>query len=100
MVNMGHCSQQERQDTLKEGRLLAAFRHPFIVQYRESFVEKGWLCILMSFCEGGDLTSQIEAKRGQSQLFPEGQVVSWMTEALLGLKYIHERHVLHRDLKS
>lgn len=100
MVNMGHCSQQERQDTLKEGRLLAAFRHPFIVQYRESFVEKGWLCILMSFCEGGDLTSAIEAKRRENQFFSEDQVVFWMTEALLALKYIHERHVLHRDLKS
>ena len=67
MVNVGQCSQKETQDAVKEGRLLAAFRHPYIVQYHENFVDNGWLCILMAFCEGGDLTSRIEKARSNRQ---------------------------------
>mmetsp|Transcript_3947 Transcript_3947/g.10879 ORF Transcript_3947/g.10879 Transcript_3947/m.10879 type:complete len:493 (-) Transcript_3947:171-1649(-) len=100
MVNVSQASAKETQDAVKEGRLLAAFRHPFIVQYRENFIDNGWLCILMAYCEGGDLTSQIENARKERRHISEDQVLRWMTQALLALKYIHEKHVLHRDLKS
>lgn len=100
MVNISQASAKELEDARKEGRLLAAFKHPFIVQYRENFIDSGWLCILMAYCEGGDLTSQIELARKAQKPIPEEQVLRWMTQALLALKYIHDRHVLHRDLKS
>merc|ERR1719316_1912095 len=53
----------------------------------------------MDFCEGGDLTKQIEKAKRSRQTLGEEQVLRWMTQALLGLKYIHDKHILHRDLK-
>merc|ERR1719174_1794516 len=101
MVDVSQASSKETQDAIKEGRLLAAFKHPYIVRYRESFIDNGWLCILMDYCEGGDLSRQIEqAKKGRQPPFAEEQILRWMTQALLALKYIHDKHVLHRDLKS
>mmetsp|Transcript_137529 Transcript_137529/g.343143 ORF Transcript_137529/g.343143 Transcript_137529/m.343143 type:complete len:527 (-) Transcript_137529:79-1659(-) len=100
MVDVSQASRREIDDAVKEGKLLAAFKHPYIVRYRESFIESGWLCILMDYCEGGDLTRQIETSKRRGQRIPEEQILRWMTQALLALKYIHERHVLHRDLKS
>eukprot|EP00929_Paragymnodinium_shiwhaense_P086237 TRINITY_DN4675_c2_g1_i1.p1 TRINITY_DN4675_c2_g1~~TRINITY_DN4675_c2_g1_i1.p1 ORF type:complete len:431 (-),score=102.02 TRINITY_DN4675_c2_g1_i1:150-1442(-) len=100
MVDVSHASKKEIEDSTKEAKILAAFKHPYIVRYRESFVENGWLCILMDFCEGGDLASQIQRAKKKDRLLPEEQVLVWMTQALLALKYIHEKHVLHRDLKS
>mmetsp|Transcript_43249 Transcript_43249/g.97558 ORF Transcript_43249/g.97558 Transcript_43249/m.97558 type:complete len:522 (+) Transcript_43249:141-1706(+) len=100
MVDVSQASPRETQDAVKEGKLLAAFKHPYVVRYRESFLESGWLCIIMDYCEGGDLSQQIEqAKKKRSQI-PEEQILRWMTQALLAIKYIHEKHVLHRDLKS
>jgi NIMA (never in mitosis gene a)-related kinase len=32
--------------------------------------------------------------------FPEQQILRWFTQALLALKFIHDKHILHRDLKS
>eukprot|EP00438_Fugacium_kawagutii_P007723 Skav217311 [mRNA] locus=scaffold3163:30684:45087:+ [translate_table: standard] len=49
--------------------------------------------------ECGDLSKQIDDARRKRQNIPEGQVLCWFTQAMLALKYIHERHVLHRDLK-
>eukprot|EP00931_Biecheleriopsis_adriatica_P066352 TRINITY_DN4072_c1_g2_i1.p1 TRINITY_DN4072_c1_g2~~TRINITY_DN4072_c1_g2_i1.p1 ORF type:complete len:470 (-),score=88.06 TRINITY_DN4072_c1_g2_i1:67-1476(-) len=100
MIDVSQASSAEVQDTRKEAQLLAAFKHPFIVEYRANFLDSGYLCILMSFCEGGDLTTQVELARQARRRIQEAQVLRWMTQALLALKYIHDKHVLHRDLKS
>eukprot|EP00927_Polykrikos_kofoidii_P048635 TRINITY_DN42883_c0_g1_i1.p1 TRINITY_DN42883_c0_g1~~TRINITY_DN42883_c0_g1_i1.p1 ORF type:complete len:427 (-),score=56.01 TRINITY_DN42883_c0_g1_i1:210-1490(-) len=100
MVDVSLASQKETQEAVKEGKLLAAFKHPYVVRYRDSFIESGWLCILMDFCEGGDLTQQIEQAKKSRQPIHEDQILLWLTQGLLALKYIHDKHVLHRDLKS
>ncbi|CAE7439531.1 Nek1 [Symbiodinium natans] len=99
-VDVSSASSKETQDAVKESRLLAALKHPYIVRYRHSFIESGWLCIFMDYCEGGDLSKVIESAKRRGQRLPEEQILRWITQALLALKYIHEKHVLHRDLKS
>jgi len=100
MVDVSQASQKETQDAVKEGRLLAQFKHPYVVRYRESFIDSGWMCILMDYCDGGDLSAQIQQAKRSRRSIPEEKVMRWMTQALLALKYLHEKHVLHRDLKS
>jgi len=99
MVDVSRASTKETENAKMEGKLLAELKHPYIVRYRENFADNGWLCILMDFCEGGDLTKKIdEAKRKQKPI-AEDQILRWFTQAILALKYIHDRHILHRDLK-
>jgi len=86
-------------DAVKEGQLLAQLKHPYIVRYRESFTESGWLCILMDFCECGDLGKQIAEAKKRQQAIAEDRVLRWFVQAILALKYIHDKHILHRDLK-
>merc|ERR1719159_1785865 len=99
MVDISKASSRETQDALKEGKLLATLKHPYVVRYRENFTDKGWFCILMDYCEGGDLTQQIAKAKRSRQPFQEEQILTWLTQAMLGLKYIHDKHILHRDLK-
>jgi len=100
MIDISRATKQEREDALKESRVLSQLRHPYIVRYRENFLEDGWLCIVMDFCEGGDLSDRIKKMRSQRKSFPEEQVLRWFTQAILALKYIHDMKILHRDLKS
>ena len=35
--------------------LLKQLDSPYIVKYHDSFVDKTWLCIIMDYCQEGDL---------------------------------------------
>eukprot|EP00933_Yihiella_yeosuensis_P034583 TRINITY_DN28059_c0_g1_i1.p1 TRINITY_DN28059_c0_g1~~TRINITY_DN28059_c0_g1_i1.p1 ORF type:complete len:477 (-),score=89.35 TRINITY_DN28059_c0_g1_i1:127-1557(-) len=100
MIDISRASKQEKDDALKESQVLSSLKHPYIVRYRESFHEDGWLCIVMDYCEGGDLSDKIKRARQSGKIFPQDQVLRWFTQSILALKYIHDLHILHRDLKS
>uniref|UniRef100_A0A3B4T5I8 non-specific serine/threonine protein kinase n=1 Tax=Seriola dumerili TaxID=41447 RepID=A0A3B4T5I8_SERDU len=52
----------------------------------------------MGFCEGGDLYHRLKQQKGE--LLPERQVVEWFVQIAMALQYLHERNILHRDLKT
>ncbi|XP_071383407.1 serine/threonine-protein kinase Nek5-like [Centroberyx affinis] len=52
----------------------------------------------MEYCDGGDLMKKINMQRGVP--FTEEQVVDWFVQICLGLKHIHDRKILHRDIKA
>ncbi|XP_051529010.1 serine/threonine-protein kinase Nek4-like isoform X3 [Myxocyprinus asiaticus] len=52
----------------------------------------------MGFCEGGDLYHRLKQQKGE--LLLEKQVVEWFVQIAMALQYLHEKHILHRDLKT
>uniref|UniRef100_A0AAY4D614 non-specific serine/threonine protein kinase n=1 Tax=Denticeps clupeoides TaxID=299321 RepID=A0AAY4D614_9TELE len=89
---------KEREASQKEVTLLSQMNHPNIVTFFTSFQEMGNLYIVMEYCDGGDLMKKIYMQRGQ--LFSEEQIVDWFVQICLGLKHIHDRKILHRDIKA
>ncbi|XP_022055195.1 serine/threonine-protein kinase Nek1 isoform X2 [Acanthochromis polyacanthus] len=97
-IGISGMSSKERQESRKEVAVLANMSHPNIVQYKESFEEGGCLYIVMDYCEGGDLFKKINSQRGT--LFSEEQIMDWFVQICLALKHVHDRKILHRDIKS
>ncbi|XP_042679225.1 serine/threonine-protein kinase Nek4 isoform X1 [Centrocercus urophasianus] len=98
-LNLKHASSRERKAAEQEAQLLSQLKHPNIVAYRESWQgEDGLLYIVMGFCEGGDLYHRLKEQKGK--LLPENQVVEWFVQIAMALQYLHEKHILHRDLKT
>ncbi|XP_061314325.1 serine/threonine-protein kinase Nek4 isoform X5 [Pezoporus flaviventris] len=98
-LNLKNASNRERKAAEQEAQLLSQLKHPNIVTYRESWQgEDGLLYIVMGFCEGGDLYHKLKEQKGQ--LLPENQVVEWFVQIAMALQYLHEKHILHRDLKT
>ncbi|NXE36783.1 NEK1 kinase, partial [Ptilorrhoa leucosticta] len=97
-INISRMSNKEREESRREVAVLANMKHPNIVLYRESFEENGCLYIVMDYCEGGDLFKKINAQKGI--LFSEDQILDWFVQICLALKHIHDRKILHRDIKS
>ncbi|XP_072521951.1 serine/threonine-protein kinase Nek4 [Salminus brasiliensis] len=98
-LNLRTSSKRERRAAEQEAQLLSQLKHPNIVTYRESWEgEDCQLYIAMGFCEGGDLYHRLKQQKGE--LLPERQVVEWFVQIAMALQYLHEKHILHRDLKT
>ncbi|XP_053912416.1 serine/threonine-protein kinase Nek3-like isoform X2 [Cuculus canorus] len=91
-------SSSDVENSRKEAVLLAKMKHPNIVAFKESFEANGHLYIVMEYCDGGDLMQKIKQQRGK--LFPEDMILYWFVQMCLGVKHIHDKRVLHRDIKS
>jgi NIMA (never in mitosis gene a)-related kinase len=96
-VKFGTMSVKERAKAGEEVRFLSSLHHPNIVGYRDSFIERNSLYIVMEYIDGGDLEKRIR-QRGISS-FTETEVLFTFVQILLALAYLHERRILHRDLK-
>ncbi|KAM4807677.1 serine/threonine-protein kinase Nek1 [Rhinophrynus dorsalis] len=97
-IGISKMSSKEREESRREVAVLANMKHPNIVQYKESFEESGCLYIVMDYCEGGDLFKRINTQKGV--LFSEDQILDWFVQLCLALKHVHDRKILHRDIKS
>uniref|UniRef100_A0A669BDD9 Serine/threonine-protein kinase Nek4 n=1 Tax=Oreochromis niloticus TaxID=8128 RepID=A0A669BDD9_ORENI len=98
-LNLTTSSKRERRAAEQEAQLLSQLRHPNIVTYKESWEgDDCQLYIVMGFCEGGDLYHRLKQQKGE--LLPERQVVEWFVQIAMALQYLHERNILHRDLKT
>ncbi|XP_030635273.1 serine/threonine-protein kinase Nek6-like [Chanos chanos] len=76
---------------------LSAVDHPYIALLKESFEENDKTYIVTEYCEGGDLAKKIEEQNGHP--FPEDKILDWFVQICLALKNIHEKNILHRDIK-
>lgn len=99
-VDMSRLSAKEREQGLNEAKVLSSLRHPNIINYIDSFLARrsDHLCIVMEFADNGDLASHISKRNGE--LFPENHVLDWFIQLALSLHYVHQRHILHRDVKT
>jgi NIMA (never in mitosis gene a)-related kinase len=92
--------EQERERALQEAQLLSRLNHPNIVAYVDSFVSRSKLYLFMQYCEGGDLDGRLVKMKAAGEIVSEAQVLDWASQMAFALSYLHDRKVLHRDLKA
>ncbi|XP_060545292.1 serine/threonine-protein kinase Nek5 isoform X2 [Pantherophis guttatus] len=97
-INLTKMPRKEKESSQKEATLLAKMKHPNIVAFYTSLQEKNNLYIMMEYCDGGDLMKRINMQYGV--LFDEDKILGWFVQIALGLKHIHDRKILHRDIKT
>eukprot|EP00922_Rhytidocystis_sp_ex-Travisia-forbesii_P025560 GHVS01037522.1.p1 GENE.GHVS01037522.1~~GHVS01037522.1.p1 ORF type:complete len:573 (+),score=128.16 GHVS01037522.1:311-2029(+) len=99
-IQTENMKENQLKNAINEIKILNELRHPFIVRYRESFIENSALNIIMDFCSGGDLAKRITQQRKEvRKKFKESEVVCWLAQAVMALADMHKRYIMHRDLK-
>ncbi len=88
-------SQDERERFVKEIRTLAGLRHPHIVRVLEYAVEGDIPFLAMNYARRGSLR-QIYRK---GTLFSLETIVSYVMQIADGLQYVHDRRLVHCDVK-
>jgi len=99
-IPLARLSERQRQLSIQERQLVAALRHPYVVPYHRSWIEKSHtICIVMRHCDGGDLASLAWRAKRRNERFPESQLQLWLAQLLSALAYLHGKRVIHRDVK-
>ena len=100
IIDIEKMTQKQREESLTEIRCLRSMDHPFIIQYRESFIEKKALCIVMDYADGGDLYTMINEYKSKKLSIDEEIVVKIFSQICLAIEHVHLQKILHRDLKT
>ena len=74
--------------------------HPYTVKYHDSFIAGTKVNIVMEFCPNGDLQEMLRSKRCAKRSLPEAQVIKYLIQICLSMLAMHDKGILHRDLKT
>ncbi|KDP45444.1 hypothetical protein JCGZ_09693 [Jatropha curcas] len=80
-----------------EREILGLLDHPFLPTLYSHFETEKFSCLLMEFCNGGDLHTLRQRRPGRH--FTEQAARFYASEVLLALEYLHMMGVIYRDLK-
>ncbi|AYU76393.1 protein kinase, putative [Leishmania donovani] len=128
-LNLASMSSRQRHDAHNEINILQKLHHPNIVRYVEYYEEHPHLYIVMEYADGGDVYSLLSSAQTERRLgatggygggsassvrppgpspssaataglLSEAQVVNLFVQITMAVKYMHDRRLLHRDIKS
>ena len=101
-VRLDFLSEKERTNAINEVRILASVKDANVISYKEVFVDKNYnsLCIIMEYCDYGDLYQKIVKNSKDQATFSENDIWKMLIQVISGLKALHDIKIMHRDIKS
>ncbi|GMH72598.1 hypothetical protein TrVE_jg12589 [Triparma verrucosa] len=93
------CAKGMEMEVFRELDFLRDLQNPFICNAHFAFHDKRYLYIIMDVALGGDLRFHIGKHLKSKKAFKKEEVKFFLGCIILGLEYIHECGVLHRDIK-
>jgi NIMA (never in mitosis gene a)-related kinase len=101
-IILNNLNTREKEGCLNEVRLLASITNNNIISYKDSFLdnETNNLHIIMEHADDNDLQYHINENKKTGKTFSEERVWEILNHLVNGLKALHDRKIMHRDLKS
>jgi len=88
-------TQKNKKDLDSERKIHQELNHPNIVKFHKAFEDNKNLYLIIDYCSKGDLNNLLEEKKNLKEI----EVQYYMKELINALKYLHDRNIIHRDLK-
>jgi len=80
---------------VKETDMLRSLKHKNVINYEGHLFLDNTLYLLMAYCKFGSIANLLKT----AGTFPEQIIRSICYQLLTGLKYIHNKNIIHRDIK-
>ena len=91
--------EEEIKEIKNEAEILSSLNSENIVKYYDSFTDNESFNIIMEFCEGLDLRKFINEHKKSNDFIKKDIIYHIILEISNGIKEIHKKNLVHRDLK-
>ncbi|XP_019712116.1 striated muscle preferentially expressed protein kinase isoform X4 [Hippocampus comes] len=88
-------TQENKKELLKEYEILKSLHNEKIMALHEAYVTPRYVVLVAEYCSGKELLHSLVDRFRYS----EDDVVDYLVQILQGVEYLHNRRVLHLDLK-
>ena len=95
-------SKKQQENSVNEVRILASIHNQNVISYKEAFWDdsSSTLNIIMEYADDGDLLTKIKQMKQEKVYFEEEKIWDYAIQIIQGLKSLHDKNIIHRDLKS
>ena len=85
----------------REIEMLSKLNHPNIIKYYSNFEDDKFIYFILEYMEYGSLKNFIanSIRKEYNAKIPNGIIWSLFLQCMSGLKYIHSKNIIHRDIK-
>ncbi len=88
-------SESSKKKILYETNLMRGLFHPSVTKILETFESENYMLIIMEYISGGNLQNFVKKRRKLG----EKTAKILFRQIIQGIKYIHSRGIVHRDIK-
>ena len=96
---MKRTNKEEIKAIQNEAKILSSIDSEYIVKYYDSFSDNESFNIVMEYCDGLDLRKYINEHKETNKLIEKDLIYHIISDICKGLKEIHSKKLIHRDLK-
>ncbi|XP_030635278.1 calcium/calmodulin-dependent protein kinase type II subunit beta-like [Chanos chanos] len=98
-INLRGATSRSLTDICEAVKILQGLSHPHIVKHQKDFKDAEYMYIVSEYCSGGNLYQKIKEQSEKGEPFSEEQILDWILNICMALKYLHGLNVKHEDLQ-
>tara|TARA_Y100001970_G_scaffold294100_1_gene446845 strand:+ start:8835 stop:10355 length:1521 start_codon:yes stop_codon:yes gene_type:complete len=99
-INIISSSSLDNKNLITEIKILKYTDCPYIVKLHDILLLRSHICLITFYANKGDLHNEIKRLKKTYKCFDELKVWNYFIQISLGIKYLHDNNIIHRDIKT